>query len=420
MKVILLLIAMVIDVPVNQILNPNYREFYKCQDEEVLLWGGAGAGKSYAIADKLLIQPYHQPDISLRALVIRKTFPSLRVTALEILKERARTLHIAAIPNKQEWTLQVQNLKINFLSLNNKDDFEKLRSMTDIDFIWFNELMELRETDYDEALRRLRGGHSFYQQVMSDFNPVDMYSWVHERFFEKNVGDVRKLHYTVYDNHPNYLKTEKAQKYIDRLKRTREYNRNIYNVFFKGEWGSLEGLIYNWDIVPLPDIQFDEVFYGGDFGFTVDPAAVVKIYRKGTKEFWVQELIYKTGLTNKYLGIGLRNRSDIDHTQPSYWDAAEPKSIQELFDMGINAKPSSKGADSVKAGIDYLQSLKIHVVDGSENIIKEMKTYVWQKDKNDNPTNKPTEFNNHLMDAIRYGIYTHMKEGTRIPHFGGF
>jgi len=79
--------------------------------------------------------------------------------------------------------------------------------------------------------------------------------------------------------------------------------------------------------------------------------------------------------------------------------------------MGFNVKPSEKGPDSVRAGIDFLKSLTIHIVEGSENIIKEQKSYVWQQDKDGNKLPRPIEFNDHAMSAIRYGIYTHMKQG---------
>ena len=289
MKVFLILLLM-LNINVDDIVNRKYNDFFRYTGEEILLYGVAGAGKSYSIADKLLLQPVWQPDVDLKAIVLKKTFPSLRNTALDILEKRAKAFNFKFDLNKSEWIARVYNLKIIFLSLNNKEDYEKLQSMTDVDFTWINELPALREADYEEILRRVRGGNSYYSQVMSDFNPENIYSWVNKRFWEKNIGNVKKCHYTVYDNHPDFLKTDKGKSYIEKLKRYKEYDENLYNIFYLGKWGCVEGLIYNWDTVPLPDINFDEVFYGGDFGFTVDPAALVKIYRKGN-EFWLHEMI---------------------------------------------------------------------------------------------------------------------------------
>jgi len=404
----MIILLLFMSINLNPHLNPNFAEFHQYNGEEVLLYGGAGASKSYSIADKLLLQSIWQKDKKLKTLVIRKTFPSLRNTALEILKLRAETFGLPFVLNRAAWTVQCHNHKLIFLSLNNKEDYDKLKSMTDIDFVWFNELLELREADYEEALRRLRGGESDFEQIMADFNPVDEYSWVNTRFFQRNINNVKKFHYTIYDNHPDYLKTAKAKRYIQRLKRTKDYDPNLYKIYFEGKWGQLEGVIFNWDVVPLPTTDlnwYDEISYGGDFGFSVDPAALIRIYRKAN-EFWLQQVIYETGLTNVQLGKKMEEKGIIKGKDETIWDSAEPKSIQALHDMGFIAIPAIKGPDSVKAGIDYMKSVIIHIVDGSEDIIKERKSYVWRKDKNGHSMNIPVDFNNHAISAARYNLFT--------------
>jgi len=411
MKIVFIVLTMMLNL--NQYLNPNHIELFQSTDPELIVYGGADAGKSYSIADKLLCQTIWQNDKRIKALVIRKTFPSLRVSALEILEKRARLFKMPFNLNKADWIARCLNMTFVFQSLNNKEDYEKLKSQTDIDFIWLNEAGQLREPDYEECLRRLRGGESAYEQIISDFNPVGKTSWLFQRFFERDINNSRKLRYTILDNHPDYLALEKTQRELQRLKATEKHNKNYYNIYFLGEWGELEGIIFNWDIAEFPPENPDEIFYGGDFGYSVDPAALVRIYRKAD-EFWVEEVVYETELTNIQLGHKMQAKG-VKEDDVSYWDCAEPKSIQELCDMGFNAKPCEKGPDSVIAGIDYLQEQTIHIIDGSENIIREQKSYVRQQDKDGNWLPKPIEFNNHAMSAIRYGIYTHCKRQA-----GGF
>ena len=119
--------------------------------------------------------------------------------------------------------------------------------------------------------------------------------------------------------------------------------------------------------------------------------------------------MYKTGLTNPMLAREAKD-GGVKENDETYWDSAEPKSIQELCDNGLNALPAEKGPDSVRAGIDYLKAQKIHVVEGSENIIKEQRSYIWKKNKEGKPLPEPMGIKDHLMSAIRYGIYTHMKK----------
>ena len=406
-------------VNLNQYLNPNHLELFQDTSPELVVYGGANAGKTYSIADKLLCQSVWQKDRELKALIIRKTFPALRVSALEILEKRAKLFKLPFYLNESKWIAKCYNMTFIFQSLNNKEDYEKLKSQTDIDFIWINEIIQLREPDYDECLRRMRGGKSRFEQLIIDFNPIGKTSWIYQRFFEKNIGNAKKIRYTIEDNHPDYLALEKTQRELQRLKATKLHNKNYYDIYFLGEWGELEGIIYNWDIKDEPPSNPDEIFYGGDFGYSVDPAVLLRIYRK-SNEFWLEELIYETGLTNIELGRKMQNKG-VGKKDYTYWDSAEPKSIQELCDLGFIAKPCEKGPDSVIAGIDFLQDQKIHIIDGNENISREQRSYVRQQDKDGNWLPKPIQFNNHAMDAARYGIYTHCKKGfatARVPSVG--
>ena len=166
-------------VNLNQHLNPNHMDLFQSADPELVVYGGANAGKTYSIADKLLYQSAWQNDRPLKALVIRKTFPALRVSALEILEKRAALFNMPFNLNKADWIAKCYNMTFIFQSLNNKEDFEKLKSQTDIDFIWINEIIQLREPDYDECFRRLRGGKSRFEQIIIDFNPIGKTSWIY-------------------------------------------------------------------------------------------------------------------------------------------------------------------------------------------------------------------------------------------------
>ncbi|GAH18739.1 unnamed protein product, partial [marine sediment metagenome] len=239
MKIILIVLAMIVNL--NQHLNPNHMELFQATDPELIVYGGADAGKTYSIADKLLCQSVWQNDRSLKALVIRKTFPALRVSALEILEKRAALFKMPFKLNEAKWIAKCYNMTFVFQSLNNKEDYEKLKSQTDIDFIWINEIIQLREPDYEECLRRMRGGKSEFEQIIIDFNPIGKTSWIYKRFFERNIGNARKLRYTILDNHPDYLALEKTQRELKRLQATKTQNINTYNIYFLGEWGELEG-----------------------------------------------------------------------------------------------------------------------------------------------------------------------------------
>jgi phage terminase large subunit len=401
-------------INLNKILNHKHQELFQATDPELLVYGGAGAGKSYSIADKLFVQGIINPDERQKIVVVRKTLASLRKSTLDIIERRAEALKRPFKLDRSTWQARCGNQTWVFTGFNNKEDYQKVKSLTDVNFIWINELTELREDDYKELRLRLRGGKSAsryaFRQMISDFNPIGKTSWVYDRNWIRLPKDARKIRYTVLDN------PWAEKEYIDRLRKTAEDDPNFHKIYFLGKWGELQGVIFNWDVGPLPSIGFDEVFYGGDFGYSVDPAALVKIYRRAD-EYWIEELIFEKGLTNpalalRSLGVGVTSNDD------SYWDCAEPKSIQELKDNGLNAKPSLKGQDSVKATIDFLLSKKIHIVDGSPNLTNEVRSYVWAKDKDGRNLPVPIKMNDHAIKAAGYGIYTHAHAGNEV--FFGF
>ena len=87
-------------------------------------------------------------------------------------------------------------------------------------------------------------------------------------------------------------------------------------------------------------------------------------------------------------------------------DSAEPKSIEELRQDGLlRIHKSRKGKDSILHGIQLVQQYKIYVHPRCVNFLTEISTYQWDSDRQTGrPINNPVDYNNHLMDAMRYAI----------------
>lgn len=149
-----------------------------------------------------------------------------------------------------------------------------------------------------------------------------------------------------------------------------------------------------------------DIFYGLDFGF-VHPCAMVKVeLYEGC--CYVEEILYRSGMTLTELATFIK-QLNIGKT-PVYADAAEPKSIEEIFRYGVNILPAVKdvwsGILSVKS-----QNLFLH----GKNVTNEVGSYKWKKDKDDNIIEEPVKASDDLMDAMRYAIHTHLQ--PRIKSF---
>lgn len=187
-----------------------------------------------------------------------------------------------------------------------------------------------------------------------------------------------------------------------------------WKVYGEGKVGTLEGVIYDFtqiDALPTGDEASSLVeCYGLDFGFTNDPTAIVRILADTRrKHLYVQEVCYKRRMTNPMIaehlkGEGLNNRVEV------FADCAEPKSIVEITQAGLNIKACDKDApvksDKLKFQLNWMQGWKLFVTKDSLNLIEELRSYTWAKDKDGKPLNQPIDKFNHALDALRYGVWS--------------
>lgn len=385
-------------VNLNSLLNPYHKEFFQSSDEEIIFYGGAAGGKSFSAADKILLQPLIYKR-SLKILVMRKSMPSLKRTCMPLLLQRASDMQIPFTLNRALNTLDLPyGSQVLFLSINNIDEIEKIKSITDADYAWIEEANELIEDAYSQVLLRLRGGKGPFKQAILTFNPIGQTNWIYERFFVRNIGNAKKIKVNVHQN--PFIE----QSYVKKLQALKNVNENLYNVYYLGDWGSLEGTVYtNYEIVTKAPKNVDDVIYGIDFGFN-NPSAVVKIDLKDQVPY-VEEKLYETNLTNQELIQKMKSMGIT--SELIYADSAEPDRIQEMNDAGFNVMPAKK--TDVKTMIDFVKTLPLKIIDGSENLIKELQSYCWERNNAGEYIDKPVKFRDHCMDAMRYPLWTHLR-----------
>lgn len=392
-------------------VSDSFYPLFDRRERYLVLCGGAGSGKSEFAGEKTVVRCLEEGRH--RMAVMRKIRRTLQESCVEVIRRKLADNNIPHEYNKSDLTIAFAgNLGTNQILFLGLDDPEKIKSIKGITSVWLEETTEFTKQDFLQIDLRLRDPGPGYHQIICTFNPLQAEApWLKDMFFGVTPNPDAFVHRSTIDDNPIDAVRDR---YKARLAELASQDATMYQVYGLGEWAALEGQIYNWDIQPLPpDIAFDEVWYGGDFGYSVDPSAVVRISRKAD-EFWIEEVVYKTGLTNPMLASEMY-AGDVSGRDTVYFDAAEPKSIEELRRAGLNIYPCDKGPDSVRAGIDFLKSKRIHIVEGSTNLHREASTYCWRKDKGGNPLPEPAKFNDHLMDATRYGIFTHMSHsGPRI------
>jgi len=382
----------------------------------ILCYGGRGSGKSEFAARKLLFRAVTEGGHNF--LLIRKINVTIRESMLAVVLSALDDMRLGSYThNKTNQEIVIHNTATGIpsrLIFGGLDHWQKLKSIKGITGYWVEEMTELGRQEFIEINLAFRDITGHYPQGICTFNPdAALAQWIKADYFDNPKPDIMLHHSTVYDNPIPAMR----KAYIKKLEALCGNDPMYRKVYIEGQWAALKGRIFSWDVQELPPNMAFDIWYGGDFGFSIDPAAVVKVYKK-SNHYWLQEILYERELTNQALAARLKS-IDPDITKHiSYWDSAEPKSIAELRQCGLRAYPAEKGPDSVRSGIDLMKSLHIHIIPGSPNLIEEARNYRNKCDKNGEIISppEPIDHDDHTMAASRYAIFTahHRRRGKAL------
>ena len=373
-------------------------QFYQCVNSKKrikLFQGGTRSGKTYAICQYLihLLLDTKKPQI---ITIARKTLPAIRASVFRDFMGILEHLGILnnGYLNKSEMIYYYNQHKVEFISV---DEPQKIRGRKR-NILFVNEGNELTYEDFRQLIMRTTG------EIIIDFNPSDPIHWIYDELMDRE--DCETFISTYKDN----LFLEKE--IIDEIERLKNRDEQYWRVYGLGEKATFsEGMIFNnWSFIDYSVFpESDDIFLALDWGYSNDPTAIVEL-RKQNNKIYIKEICYKTGMTNQDISVFLKQNKY--QNTIIYCDSAEPKSIEELRQSGILAKPSIKGQGSINAGISLIKEFNIFVSNCSKNIKHEYQFYIWEELKDGTKTNKPRDKYNHTMDALRYGIYTRYSNKT--------
>jgi phage terminase large subunit len=349
-----------------------------------IIQGGTSASKTYSILAVLINKALLIQGIEIS--VVAETIPHLRRGALKdflkIMKWTGRFFEDRF--NKSLLRYEFANGSvIEFFSA---DDSSKLRGARR-DILYINECNNVTFDAYNELAIRTR------KEVYLDFNPANEF-WVHTELKDEPDSDFLILTYKDNEALDNSI-VEQIEKNRDKAK-TSSYWANWWKVYGEGQLGMLEGVVFsNWKTIDTIPKEARLLGIGLDFGYTNDPTAIVEVYAYNNQRI-VNQIVYQNGLVNSEIAKRLPKNVIV------YADSSEPKSIEEIRRLGITIKGVTKGKDSINYGIDVMQRQEYLITNQSVDLIKELRSYIWDTDKTGRRLNKPIDFNNHGIDALRY------------------
>lgn len=391
--------------------NPVYVPYLFNPKPVEILFGGSSSGKSNFGAQRCVEEIMSGGH---NYLVCRKQANSINKSIFNEIYKAIVKLKVVdlfdIVPSQGHITCK-NKYQILFCGL---DDVEKVKSITPklgvITDILIEEATETARDDYKQLEKRLRGqaiykGKEIRKRIIMMFNPIFKTHWIFKEFFSAWVDGMTEYQ----DDNVRILKTTHLDnKFLtdeDHARLENESDEYWKNVYTLGNWGTLgDAILKNWRTEDLSGSinEFTNIHNGLDFGFSSDPAAYVRChYDSLRKKIYVFNCWMDTEMTNPMIATKLH---PIIGKEPIFCDSAEPKSIKELNDNGIDARPVKKGPDSVLYSIQWLNQHEIIVDETLQMLVNELATWEWKKDKGGQSLPIPIDKNKHAIDALRYAL----------------
>lgn len=371
----------------------------------VINQGGTDSGKTYAIMQlifKLAVfwkRSIHEPEMLIT--VVGESVPNLKKGAYRLAKQIFNDTpylqrQLLSWNETDRMIIFKNGAVIEFTSYLTEQQAKQGKRQ----YAFFNEAQSISWPIFWQIAKRTR------IRTFIDYNPTAPF-WAHDQLIG-TTPETNELSATVKliisDHRHNPFLSEKDHRKTEGIK-----DPELWKVYARGKTGNLSGLIFP-DWIKIPDEQYpwsDPFFAGLDFGYTNDPTASVKICRKHNS-IYLHELFYEPGLAPTII-----NQTYLSHNfqeENTIYCEHDPDQVVQLQNQESNLsyEPARKGPGSIKAGILKLKEYKVYYTASSTNIDYERKRYMWKLNPDTGkPTNTPIDAFNHIIDAARYGVYTH-------------
>lgn len=160
----------------------------------------------------------------------------------------------------------------------------------------------------------------------------------------------------------------------------------------------------------------DRLYYGVDWGFAADPWVWVEVaYDRRTRTLYVLREMSGRGLSNRETAAMVAGAMAETPYAPVECDSAEPKSVQEYRDLGIQARKAPKqGFHSVRDSVKWLQNRTAIVIDPACKLAAaEFPAYEYER-RGDEVTGNLPDRDNHAIDAVRYACASLIDDRSNI------
>ncbi len=341
--------------------------------------GGTSAGKTISILQILMDKAMTEKGLLIS--IVSESLPHLKRGAMRdfIAIMESHGYFKEAHWNRSDYIYTFPTgSKIEFFGVDSPDKVRGPRR----DILFMNEANNCPYESFDQLEVRTK------QEIWLDWNPTSEFWFYTDILPFREDLDFETL---------TYLDNEALDNSIVKSIEARKHNKSWWLVYGLGQLGEVGGRIYTgWGIVDSVPHEARLERRGLDFGYSNDPAVLVDLYYYNGGYIF-DELLYRTKMSNARVADYINNTESPNILCIA--DSAEPKSIDELAEHGVNVIGAEKGPGSRNRGILYLQDQKVSITKRSVNLIKSYRNYMWKFDKNGHQTTEPDHNWSDGMDA---------------------
>lgn len=367
----------------------------------VVLYGGRGSGKSYGVAQIMVLRAMEE---RCRILCTRQVQASLAESSKAIIERVIRDMQVEDVFEITNTGIICTKTGSEFL-FRGMQKPETIQSFDNLKYCFVEEAQSLTQNALDILIPTIRAEDSQFYIV---FNPRSREDPVYKRFIAINDTQTLKIKQNYYDNVflPKVLK--------DQAEWDKKYNYEKYKWTWEGEPLQMsEALVFagKWrieDFPEYPDVQ--RYYYGMDFGFSMNPSVLVRCFVRD-RRLYVDYESYGLGVEIDKLPA-MMDKVPGARKWIIYGDSERPDTISYLRRNGFNIMPADKGTGSIEEGIEYIKSFQEIVIHSRcKNTIGEFGTYSYKVDRRTEEVLPVIEDkNNHCIDAIRYALCKEVKQ----------
>lgn len=359
--------------------------------------GGRGSAKSHNFAELLIAKARRQKG--LRWVCVREHQKSLEQSVKRLLEDKIEHYCVGKSFRVLNTHIETPDNGIIIFEGMKNHTADSIKSLEGYDGAWVEEAQSFSQRSLDLLRPTLRKEGS---EIWFSWNPRLETDPVDKLLRSENTPPSCVVVKTTYDDNPYFPDVLRMEMEWDKSRDIEKYDH-----IWGGEYEkhSDARVFKNWAIDgSFESTSNDVLYFGADWGFSVDPAVCIRCFVRGKKLF-IEHEAYQVGVEIDDLPAHF-DKVPGSREWPIIADNARPETISYMKRNGYpRMEASTKGKDSVKEGIIFLQGFDIVIHERCKRTAAEFRSYSYKKDPlTDIVTPVLREDKNHVIDSVRYAI----------------